>query len=215
MKGADAQRFSALWRRCVATPPSPAADAVYEELRRLLDGDDRRFHNLAHIADCLRRFDDVAPLLADPDAVEIALWFHDAVYVAGDPRNEQRSAALFLARSEGARPVFRRRVARLILTTRRSAAPRTNDQKFIDDIDLAGFGASWEEFTRHGDLLREEFAAQSEPEYLAGQARFLGMLRRRPRLFATAYYHERLEARAQANLARTLTMLREKGYGER
>jgi predicted metal-dependent HD superfamily phosphohydrolase len=212
---ADARRFGALWRRTVASPPSPDADAVYADLLRRLDGDDRRFHNLQHIADCLDRFDDVASLLDDRDAVEMGLWFHDAIYVPGDPCNEQRSAALFLAKSAGASPVFRRRVVRLVLTTRRAAAPRTNDQKFIDDIDLAGFGASWEEFTRHGDLLREEFSAQSEPEYLSGQARFLEMLQRRPRLFATAYYTERLEARAQANLARTLTILREKGYGER
>ena len=212
---ADARRFGALWRRTVASPPSPDADAVYADLLRRLDGDDRRFHNLQHIADCLDRFDDVASLLDDRDAVEMGLWFHDAIYVPGDPCNEQRSAALFLAMSAGASPVFRRRVVRLVLTTRRAAAPRTNDQKFIDDIDLAGFGASWDEFARHGDLLREEFAAQSDAEYYAGQARFFGLLQRRAHLFATGHYRDRLEAGAQANLARTLAMLREKGYGER
>ena len=212
---ADARRFGALWRRTVASPPSPDADTVYADLLRRLDGDDRRFHNLRHIADCLVRFDEVASLLDDRDAVEMGLWFHDAIYVPGDPCNEQRSAALFLAMSEGASPVFRRRVVRLVLTTRRAAPPRTNDQKFIDDIDLAGFGASWDEFTRHGGLLREEFAAQSDAEYFAGQARFLGQLQRRPHLFATGHYRERLETGAQANLARTLTLLRERGYSDR
>jgi predicted metal-dependent HD superfamily phosphohydrolase len=212
---ADARRFGAIWRRTVASPPSPDADAVYADLVGRLDGADRRFHNLQHIADCLARFDDVASLLDDRDAVEMALWFHDAVYVPGDPCNEQRSAALFLAQSKGASPLFRRRVVRLVLTTRRAAAPRTNDQKFIDDIDLAGFGASWDEFTRHGDLLREEFAAQADDEYFAGQARFLGRLRRRPHLFATGHYRERLEAGAQANLARILAMLRVRGFGDR
>ena len=102
---ADARRFGALWRRTVASPPSPDADAVYADLLRRLDGDDRRFHNLQHIADCLDRFDDVASLLDDRDAVEMGLWFHDAVYVPGDPvqRTAQRGVVPREVRGRAAR----------------------------------------------------------------------------------------------------------------
>ena len=212
---ADARRFGAVWRRTVASPPSPDADTVYADLLRRLDGDDRRFHNLQHIDDCLHRFDEVAPLLDDRDAVEMALWFHDAVYVPASPENERLSAALFLGFSEGARTDFRKRVTRLILTTRRTAAPRSKDQKFIDDIDLAGFGASWTEFMRHGELLREEFAALDDAEYYAGQASFLARLQQRRRLFATDWFRDRYENNAQANLRQTLAHLAAQGYAPR
>lgn len=212
---ASAARFSALWDRCVAAPPSPAAAAVYGELTRLLDGPDRRFHNSSHIADCLARFDEVAPLLHDRDAVEMAIWFHDAIYVPGDPTNERRSAELFLLRSEGARPLFRRRVCALIMTTKRAVAARGNDRKFIDDIDLAGFGASWEEFMRHGDLLRDEFAAQNDGEYYGGLAAFIAMLRARPHFFGTDYYRARHEPAARRNLDRLYALLVEDGYAPR
>ena len=56
----EAERFEALWRRRVSSPPSPDGGTVYAALRRLYEAPDRLFHNLDHIRDCLRRFDEVA-----------------------------------------------------------------------------------------------------------------------------------------------------------
>lgn len=211
--GAENARFEALWRRLVRCPPSPEASAVGSELRGLLGAPDRHFHNLDHIRDCLRHFDEVAPLLADPDAVELALWFHDAIYDPGDPTNERRSAELFLRRSIGAAPVARRRICGLILATRHAYVARTSDRRFIEDIDLAGFAAPWNTFMHHGDLLRREFARQSDAQYYDGQVAFLEQLARRPVFFATDYYRARYEARARENLQRLLELRRAEGYG--
>ena len=205
-------RFDALWRRCVASADSVVADEVQADLRRRLGEPDRRFHNLHHIHDCLHRLDEIASLLSDRDAVEVALWFHDAVY---DPRgsdNERRSAELFLARSNGANPVFRRRVCGLILATCHQGSAHTNDRRFIEDIDLAGFAAPWEEFMREGALLREEFAALTDAQYYAGQVCFLERLKQRPWFFATDYFRDRYEAKAQENLDRLLALRATQGY---
>jgi predicted metal-dependent HD superfamily phosphohydrolase len=204
---ATPERFAAVWNRCVQSPSSTDAAEVYADLAARLGEPGRFFHNLGHIDDCLRRFDTIAAHLADRDAVEIALWFHDAVYVPGDPTNERRSAQLFLVQSQGARPVFRRRVTALILTTKRDRTPRGNDCKFIDDIDLAGFGSPWDEFMRNGALLRQEFAKQTEADYNRGLAGFLGGLRRRGRFFRTDYFAQRLETQARHNLDRLLAQI--------
>lgn len=209
---ANAARFGALWQRCVASPPSPSAARVFDDLRARLDAPGREFHNLRHIDDCLRHFDDVARRLADPAAVEMALWFHDAVYAAGDPANERRSADLFLAQAAGAPVSFRRRVASLIMATERKQVPRTADARFIDDIDLANFGGTWASFARNSARLRREFADMSDEDYSRGQWRFLSRLRRRRRFFRTAYFRERYEARAHANLDRLLADLAQRGY---
>ena len=205
-------RFDVLWRRCIASPDSTPADEVQADLRRRLTAPDRRFHNLNHVCDCLHRFDKVASLLSDPDAVEVALWFHDAVYVPSDADNERHSANLFLTQSTGANPVFRRRVCGLILATRHVGKAHSNDRRFIEDIDLAGFGATWEEFMREGDSLREEFAAQTDAQYYAGQVGFLARLRQRPWFFATDYFRDRHEAKARENLDRLLAQLAKQGY---
>ena len=88
----DDGRRAALRRRQVLAPRGGVAAVAgarkpfAQTCRRRLGGDDRRFHNLQHIDDCLHRFDEVAPLLDDRDAVEMALWCHDAVYVPARSR---------------------------------------------------------------------------------------------------------------------------------
>ena len=185
---------------------------MYAHLCRLLGGSDRYYHNLEHIRESLRYFDEVAPLLRDPDAVEVALWFHDAEYTPGDPTNERRSAELFVRVSAGAAPAFRRRVCGLILATRHAIVAHSEDRRFIEDIDLVGFGASWEEFMHHGDLLRLEYARQPDMQYYSGQVAFLEGLQRRPAFFATDYFHARFEARARENLNRLLALRIAEGY---
>ena len=203
----EARRFDALWRRCVSSPRSADPATVYAGLRRLLGAPDRHFHNLGHIRDCVRRVDEVASLLEDRDAVELALWFHDAVYSPGDATNERRSAELFLGFSAGAQPALRIRICRLVLATRHTGAVTGHDRRFIVDIDLAGFGAPWAEFMRKGALLRREFSAQTDAQYLTGQMVFLQRLQRQPQFFATEYFRSRFEARAQENLDRLLGLV--------
>ena len=203
----DAGWFESPWGRHAAPGGGLTPAQVHRELCRRLGGPDRRFHNLNHVEDCLHRFDEVASLLTDPDAVEIAIWFHDAIYVPSDAKNERLSAELFLAQSTGAEPAFRRRVCGLILSTRHQRPACSHDRRFIEDIDLAGFGAPWDEFMRHGALLREEFAAQSDEEYRAGQLNFLRRLAQRRWFFSTDYYRERHETRARENLDRLLAAL--------
>src|SRR5262249_9112881 len=85
-----ARRWRRLWRALgSAAAPMAALDALlaaYAERHRA-------YHDFAHIRACLRELDRVAASAAHPEEVEVALWFHDAVY---DPRrgdNEERSAA--------------------------------------------------------------------------------------------------------------------------
>ncbi|MET0681782.1 MAG: hypothetical protein ABWZ29_00405 [Casimicrobiaceae bacterium] len=207
------ERFTDLWGRCVASPPSPDGAAVYADLRSRYEAPFRRFHNLGHIGDCLRLCDEVAALLEDRDAVEFALWFHDAVYDIGAATNELRSAELFLTVSGGAPFMFRHRVCDHILATRHLDTVQENDRRFIVDIDLSGFGAPWEEFMRNGALLRDESADVPDVKYHCGQVAFLSRLHKRRYFFATEYFRARFETIARENLRRVLADLRAKGYG--
>ena len=206
-----AARFEALWRRSVDRSTAPAA-TVYATLDRLLGAPARHFHNLDHIEDCIRLVDQVAPLVDDPDAIELALWFHDAVLEPGGGDNERRSAALFLEFADGAAPALRHRVARLILATAHGDSTKHGDRAYVVDIDLSGLAAPWDEFMRKGDLLRREAAQQSDDAYYGAQVAFLGRLLARPRLYATDYFRATLEASARANLSRLLALRASQGY---
>jgi predicted metal-dependent HD superfamily phosphohydrolase len=200
----EARRFQALWKRRVESPPSPDGLAVYAELCGRYAEPYRRFHNLDHIRDCLQRFDEVAELLDDPDAVELALWFHDAVYEVGATTNERRSAERFIDLSAGASFGFRHHVCGLIMATRHTRLIHGNDRRFMVDIDLSGFGVPWDDFIRNGARLREECAHQTDAQYLAGQVVFLSRLQRRPRFFFSDHFHDLYEAQARDNLTRLL-----------
>lgn len=209
---AEAARFAALWQRPIASPPSPDGADVYADLCELYSAPYRRFHNLDHIRDCLRKFDEVAPLLNDRDAVELALWFHDAVYEVGATTNERRSAEFFIELSTGARFTFRHHVCGLIMATRHARHIHGNDRGYMVDIDLSGFGLPWDEFIANGRKLREESAHVPEDQYHAGQLIFLTRLQRRDHFFFTEYFRSRYEEQARANLERVLDELAQQGY---
>jgi predicted metal-dependent HD superfamily phosphohydrolase len=208
----EAKRFDALWQRHVASPPSPDGSTIYAELCSRYAEPYRRFHNLDHIRDCVQRFDEVAHLLDDSDSVELALWFHDAVYEVGATTNERRSAEMFIDLSAGARFGFRHHVCGLIMATRHARLIHGNDRQFMVDIDLSGFGVPWDEFMRNGARLREESAHQDDAQYNSGLVVFLGRLQRRPRFFFTEYFHDRYELQARENLSRVLAELAHQGY---
>ena len=56
-----------------------AAHAVFDDLLDRYNAADRRYHNLSHIDACLKLLDTVRPLAQRPDALELAIWFHDAI----------------------------------------------------------------------------------------------------------------------------------------
>jgi len=205
------ERFAALWARHASTPPSPDGTAVFADLKRRLDEPTRHFHNLDHIRDCVEYVDEVAAELREPDAVEMGLWFHDAVHDPGAADNERRSAELFVALSPGATPGFRHRVARNILATRH-AALQYDDRAYVVDIDLAGLGAPWDDFMQKGDLLRRELAGQSDATYYRAQVSFVNGLIRRPAIYSTGYFRERFESVARDNLERLLELRAAQGY---
>jgi predicted metal-dependent HD superfamily phosphohydrolase len=213
-RGSERGRFMALWGRCLVGEPS-VADEAFARLAELYGEPHRHYHTLDHIWRCLAEFDRAAELMDEPDAVEMALWFHDAIYVSGAKDNESRSAELFQQWSdEHAEWTFRRRVHDLIMVTTHREWPRWEDERFIVDIDLSGFGLPWDEFERDGHLIRAECVAMTDEEYYPGQLRFLLSLQNRPTFFFTDYFQQRYELAARANTRRVVESLRARGYGD-
>ncbi len=206
-------RFSALWARCLTADPSFPAEAAYARLVELYGEPHRHYHTLNHIRHCLEEFDRAAGLMGDPDAVETALWFHDAIYQPGANDNEWRSAELFRRWSEGrATSTFRQHVYDLVMATTHREPPGEGDARFVVDIDLSGFGLPWEACERDGCLIRAEFPHMTDDEYYPGHLRFLRALRARPTFFSTGWFRQCYESVACENVARIIEGLRARGY---
>ena len=90
-----APRFCALWQK-TSHDSSAEAEPVWAQLSDRYAEPHRAYHNLDHIAHCLRAFDDAAHLALSPDAIEMAIWFHDVIYNAPDTTgNEAKSVELY------------------------------------------------------------------------------------------------------------------------
>ncbi|MGZ8183831.1 MAG: HD domain-containing protein, partial [Methylobacter sp.] len=122
-------RFLALWNRCLPQQIKVNTNLVYDHLARHYNEPGRFYHGWAHLTHCLREFDRAASQMQTPDAVELALWFHDAVYVPGAADNEQRSADFFSQWSGiGFYPAFVEKVCDLILITMHRQQPNEGDE---------------------------------------------------------------------------------------
>src|SRR5580765_3934565 len=84
-------RWLRLWHGAGA---SDDPEMWYQRLTQAYAEPHRHYKNQQHIAECLTDFDAGRHLAQQPIAVELALWFHDAVYDPKADDNEEQSAAL-------------------------------------------------------------------------------------------------------------------------
>jgi predicted metal-dependent HD superfamily phosphohydrolase len=189
-------RFESLWSRC----GGPHAQDTYAELSGYYSGPGRYYHTLYHVRRCLRDLDWAQGRIPDADAVELALWCHDVIYVPGARDNEARSADWFLHRADG-RIACANDIAAMILDTTHTGVPAALAACYAVDIDLATLGSPGTRFRRNGVLLRAERPDLDDIAYDAAERKYLGRLLARPRLYHTDLFRDRYEARARHNLA--------------
>ena len=171
----------------------------------------RRYHDVRHLTAVLHAVDELAADAADPDAVRLAAWFHDAVY-SGRPGDDERDSALLAAATLRAARLDEARVAevaRLVeLTAGHDPAPGDHNGGVLCDADLAVLGGEPAEYADYAAAVRDEYAQVPEEQFRLGRAAVLDGLLARDPLFATTTARERWEANARRNVGTELILLR-------
>src|SRR5438552_3220534 len=95
-RSAVVEKLDARWRALFDRPgvDAGAAGPTFAELVCAYSEPGRHYHTLDHIASLFRQLDQHGDGLVDRSAVELAIFFHDAVYVPTRSDNEAASAAL-------------------------------------------------------------------------------------------------------------------------
>jgi len=169
----------------------------------------RHYHSAEHIEACLHQLDVHATHAEHPREVELALWFHDAVYHPLSSGNEEKSAAwaAHFLEENGALPEERERVRSLILVTAHDAPACTPDEALLLDLDLSILGADATTYDAYEAAIRREYHLVPMPLYRRKRAEVLkGFLNRNP-LYLTPSFRAQLEAQARINLARAIAAL--------
>ena len=206
----SARRWLELWQRLGA--PRSADGTLADEfvaLKKRYDEKHRHYHGTQHIGECLAHFDSARTLCEHADEVELALWFHDAIYELRAKDNEAQSAAWAerVMRVAGISGAVKQRVHALIMKTCHDALPVTPDEQVLVDIDLAILGAVPLRFDEYETQVRAEYAWVPEFMFKRTRRKILTGFLERPALYATAFFHKKLEAQARVNLARSLAEL--------
>lgn len=200
------ERWAEFWRGLGGSGDSAAR---FAELEARYTEPHRAYHNLAHVMDCLGKLGTASHLAMNPAAIEMALWYHDAVY---DPRakdNEEQSAALAaqVAKAIGLPDAIRAQVNPLILATKKHETAVHPDAPLMVDIDLSILGAARTRFDEYEMQIRREYHWVTPEAFAAGRIAVLQGFLNRPSIFTTEFFRSQFEQPARDNLARSIARL--------
>lgn len=200
-----AQRWAKMWHDAGYTD---TCRFMFDQLVALYSASGRHYHILAHIEFCLDMFDRFRSVAKDPLAVQLAIWFHDAIYDASRTDNELRSAEFFLQFAEliGLPKETRKNVYRMIIATTHKASDRcrTRDGYLVVDIDLSSLALEWEEFDKNTKEILQEGKDANVSDYESKNRKFLHSIRRRVRIYLIKEFRSAFEQKARTNLRRRL-----------
>lgn len=160
---------------------------LYDVLNAQYDYNHRSYHNKNHIRNMINNLYFIGTTLNNninntlymkwyecKDEIELAIWFHDVIYVPHDIKNENNSVILtkcfieYLFNKNDSANVLLRKLEKLILSTTPNyiftgrKETEDFDVTIIRDLDLLGFAANtYEEFLKHQKNVGEELKINS------------------------------------------------------
>ena len=204
--------LAARWHALTAPllPDAARRDLELAQLLAAYGAPTRHYHNVQHIENLLNRVE--AHSLQDATVVQLAVWYHDAVYNALRGDNEAKSAewAMRFLEQTSLEPARRERVAYLIGRTQdhtQSQPPDDADLLLFLDADLSILGAPAAAYQQYACQIRQEYHLVPDLLYRPGRRKVLAKMLAAPVLFHTPALRDELDAQARQNLQAELDAL--------
>ena len=182
---------------------------IYNDMVKSYSEHHRHYHNLDHVSACLFEFTEAEHLIPHTFEVWLSIWYHDVVYDPKEHNNEERSIEYATKTLKG---IFSEdaleRVSRLIMATRHDVPMRSDDEKFIADIDLAILGGQRDRFNEYEESIRMEYMWVPEDMFRKGRSEILRRFLERDSIYQTDYFREKYEKVARQNLRHSISLLK-------
>ena len=169
----------------------------------------RHYHSLQHLKYILLSFDESKQLAEHPHEVELALWFHDAIYKIFAKDNEQASAewAKEFLQTQQASDSLIANVYKHIMATLHNAECSDNDSALVVDIDLAILGVSAEVYEKFEQNVRKEYRLIPSFIYRKKRKEILQFFLDRKNIYHHEFFRKKYENQARTNLETALINL--------
>ena len=190
------------WQRLMAAWQISENAKTFDNLLAAYDEGHRKYHNSFHLDAVLTQLDKVESLLNKPHEVELALWFHDAIYQPFSKSNEKDSAdwaVAFLTENKVSEKACQR-VFDLVMVTQHNALPKSSDEEYLIDIDLTILGSQPKVFAQFEQDVRAEYKLVPYLIYRKKRGAILQGFLDRPRLYFSDFFYNAYEKQARENL---------------
>ena len=182
---------------------------TYASLQNAYAEPHRHYHNISHLLAVLNQLDAASHLADRPHEVELALWFHDAIYKPFSSSNEADSAkwAYAFLNENKVNDSIRANVTRLILATSHNGDADSGDEKLIVDIDLTVLGQSSDTYKSYCDGVRKEYRQVPSFIYRWKRKALLRDFISKESIYHFALFRKSLEGQARCNLQQEIQSL--------
>ena len=200
----------ASWIRCwQALGATGDGLALMQQLIAAYQKPQRHYHTVQHLGECLSLLAGQMHIAQHPAEIEMALWFHDAIYDVHAKDNEAQSAAwataALLMAGVGEEAITR--IHALIMVTCHSGQPETADEQLLVDIDLAILGQAPQRFREYEAQIKAEYAWVEEQLFQRTRLGILKTFAARQPIYGTPALAELLERQAHHNLDGAIAQL--------
>jgi predicted metal-dependent HD superfamily phosphohydrolase len=201
------ERWLRFWS---AAGASGSPEPVWDDLSARYTEPARAYHTFRHIEHCLVEFEEVRREAVDPIALELALWYHDAVYDPHARDNEERSAVLAesIAAAAGLTRSTIQRAGDLIRVSTHRRAPTDPDARLFVDIDLSILGQPHARFLEYEGEVRKEYEWVPEADFRFLRALILEAFLERFTIYTTSHFVDKYEKQARENVTASVLVLR-------
>lgn len=188
-------------------------DTWIKEVRRRYSEPQRHYHTNEHIDSMLLLANKHASHINDPEAVRLAIYFHDVVYDPTRSDNEVRSIEFFWQHAAaGDSEEKSKKVEKYIECTIKHEIPEDcaddGDLKLFLDFDLEVLGRASEEYERYAQQIRKEYIHIPDEVYRSGRSKVLEHFIRRDVLYFSDFFLSTHEEQARRNINRELQRLK-------
>ncbi|MCW9028665.1 MAG: hypothetical protein OQJ80_07020 [Kangiella sp.] len=197
------------WQSLMRAMGMPPSVECFEKLKKAYSEKHRFYHTAKHIEAMLNHLDSAVELAEHPHELELAIWFHDAIYKPFSSTNELDSAKWakeFLTdhqySSDGVERVYN-----LIMATQHNVEVNSVDEQLIVDIDLTILGASPTVYEQFEQNIRKEYKLVPSIIYRKKRKELLKSFLSKPSIYNLDYFKEKYESAAGMNIEKTIEVL--------
>jgi len=188
---------------------SNADNSLFHQLVACYSEPHRKYHTMQHLKECFAHLETLRLAAERPAEVELAVWFHDAIYETRRKDNEERSAewARDSALASGLSTASAVHIYDLVMVTKHNVVVFGRDAEVSVDVDLGILGTEAARFDEYENQVRKEYSWVPWPLYRRERRRVLHEFLSRQTIYCTEHFRASYEAQARHNIARSLARL--------